>query len=136
VAQETKDWVSEFQSNLAQLEKDVKSQLDALKAQVDRSQETQQAASQPGSIEATIENAERAGNFTCNVTLEDAPGEIVEDAAIRGSTTWARVNLRPGQCRLVVTATGADDKPVSASTVVLVKPSEVARAAVRLPLSQ
>jgi hypothetical protein len=36
VLQETKDWASEFQGNAGQNEKDVKSQLDSLKAKVDR----------------------------------------------------------------------------------------------------
>ena len=95
----------------------------------------QLATSQPGSIEATIENAERTKGFAFSVTLEDAQGRIVKDEPAQGSATWARVNVRPGQYRLVVNATSADDKPVSASTVVVVKSSEVARPAVKLPLA-
>ena len=32
VVQETKDWMTEFQSNMAQMEKDIKAQLDSLRA--------------------------------------------------------------------------------------------------------
>lgn len=135
VAQETKDWVTEFQSNMAQLEKDVKAQLDALKAQVDKTQETQQAAAQPGSIEATIDNADKTKDFAFTVTLDGPDGVIVKDERTSGSKTWARLNVKPGQYRLVITATSQDNKPISATTVVLVKPLEVARPAIRLPIA-
>ena len=36
VLQETKDWITEFQSNLAQIERDSKTQLDELKSQVQK----------------------------------------------------------------------------------------------------
>jgi len=54
VLQETKDWATEFQSNVAQLEKETKAQLDALKAQVEKAGVAQTAASQPGSVEITV----------------------------------------------------------------------------------
>lgn len=133
VTQETRDWVTEFQANMAQLEKNVKSQLDALKAQVEKSQEARQTASQPGSIEATVDNADKAKDYACTVTLDGPEGVIVKDERTAGSKTWAHLNVKPGQYRLTVSATGPDGKPVSATAVVVIKPAEVSRPAISLP---
>jgi hypothetical protein len=50
VLQETQEWAAEFQSNMAQMEKDLKTQLDALKAQVDKASMDKENAAQPVSI--------------------------------------------------------------------------------------
>jgi hypothetical protein len=134
VAQETKDWVTEFQNSMAQLEKDVKAQLDALKIQVDRTQEVQVAAAQPGSLEITIDNAERTENFTFFVTLEGADGFLVKAEKVSGDKTWGRVNIAPGQYRLVINATRAGANPVSSTRVVTVNPLKVTTEIVTLPL--
>src|SRR5262249_4153889 len=134
VAQETKDWVTEFQTNLAQLEKDVKTQLDALKAQVDKSEQAQQAASQPGSIEATIENADKTKGFAFLASLEGAEGVVVKNEKTGSSRTWTRANIKPGQYRLDIAATTPEDKEANASTIVVVKSSEVAKPSIRLPI--
>ena len=135
IAQETKDWVTEFQSNIAQLEKDVKAQVETLKAQIDKSQQAQQAASQPGSIEATIENADKTKDFTFSASLDGPDGAVVKDERTASSKTWARLNIKPGQYRLVIAATSAADKPASAQAVVLVKPAETAKPTIRLPIA-
>lgn len=135
VAQETKDWVTEFQSSMVQIEKDVRAQLDALKAQVDKTQEARKAATQPGSIEATIENADQAKDFAFSVTLDGATGVMVKDERVSGSKTWARLNVEPGQYRILVNAISLDSKPTSAATVVLIKPAEVSRPSIKLPLA-
>ena len=136
VAQETKDWVTEFQTNLAQLEKDVKTQLDALKAQVDKSQQAQQAASQPGAIEATIENADKAKDFSFSATLEGPEGNVVvKDEKSTASKTWARPNVKPGQYKLLITAKTKEDKPAYATSIVVVKAAEVSKPKIELPLS-
>jgi hypothetical protein len=135
VAEETKDWVTEFQTNMAQMEKDVKAQLDSLKAQVDKAQEARQAATQPGSIEATIDNADKARDFAFSVTVEGPDGDLVKDDPVKGSKTWARVNIKPGLYRLVVTATAPDNKLVSATAIVAVKPGERGSATISLPIA-
>lgn len=135
VAQETKDWVTEFQTNVAQMEKDVKAQLDTLKAQVDKAQEARQTAAQPGSIEVTIDNADKTKDFTFKVTVEGPDGELAKDEATSGGKTWARVNVKPGQYKLVVTATTPDNKSVSATAVVLVKPGDKGSAIIKLPIA-
>jgi hypothetical protein len=134
VAQETKDWVTEFQSNMAQLEKDVKAQLDALRVQVDKTQEARQTTTQPGSIEATIGNAEKTKDFTFSVALEGPDGEVVKEERVIGGKTWGRLNIAPGHYRLVITAAGADGRPTSSATVVVVKAADVARPIVTLPI--
>ena len=48
VLQETKDWVTEFQNSMVQMEKDIVSQVAALKAQVDKAAQAKEAAEQPG----------------------------------------------------------------------------------------
>ena len=135
VAQETKDWVTEFQTNLAQLEKDVKTQLDSLKAQVDKAQADRESATQAGAIEATIQNADKTKDFTFSVTLEGPDGVVVKDERITGGKTWGHLNVAPGQYRLTITAAGADGKPVSAATVVVVKPAVVEKPVITLPLA-
>ena len=134
VAQETKDWVTEFQSNVAQLEKDVKTQLETLKAQVDKSQQAQQATAQPGSIEATIENADKTKDFSFSATLDGPEGNVVKDEKSTSSNTWARANVKPGQYKLVIAAKTAEDKPAYATSIVVVKSSEVAKPSIRLPI--
>jgi len=134
VVQETKDWVTEFQNNAAQLEKEVKTQLEVLKAQVDKSQQAQQAVSQPGSIEATIENADKAKDFAFSATLDGPEGNVVKDEKSTSSRTWARANVKPGQYKLVIAAKTAEDKPAYATSIVVVKSSEVAKTSIRLPI--
>ena len=77
-SQETKDWVMEFQSSLAQMEKDVAAQLSTLKAQVDRSIQTREADSQPGLIEITVPNADKADAGKVQLRLE-GPAKITAD---------------------------------------------------------
>jgi hypothetical protein len=134
VAQETKDWVTEFQSNMAQLEKDVKAQLDSLKSQIDKTQAEREAATQPGSIEATVVNADQTKDFAFSVTLEGPDGVVAKDQQIIGGKTWGHLNVPPGQYRLIVTAIRVDGKPVSAISVIVVKPADSFKQTVTLPL--
>ena len=125
VLQETKDWVTEFQANLAQLEKDVKVQLDTLKAQVDKTAQAQAAVSQPGSIDATVTNADKTDGFAFKVILRGDKDTIAEDT-VANSKKWVRVGVPPGQYTVTVTAS-IGGKPVLTASVVVVKPSEVTR---------
>jgi hypothetical protein len=134
VAQETKDWVTEFQSNMMQLEKDVKAQLDALKTQVEKAQGERQVATQPGSIEVTVENADKTKDCAFSVLLDGPDGVLVKEERTVGGKTWGRLNITPDQYRLVISATTPDGRPTSSTTVVVVKPAEVAKAIVTLPI--
>jgi len=135
VAQETRDWVTEFQSNMAQLEKDVKAQLDSLKSQVDKTQQDMEAAAEPGSIEATVENAEKAKDFAFFATLDGSGGTVVREERTSGTRTWGHLNLAPGHYRLIIAATSTDGKPASSVTIVVVKPAEVCKVTVALPFA-
>jgi hypothetical protein len=132
VVQETKDWVTEFQSNAAQLEKEVKAQLETLRAQVDKAQ---QAATQLGAIEATIENADKTKDFAFSATLDGPEGNVVRDEKSTSSKTWARANVKPGQYKLVIAAKTPEDKPTYATSIVVVKASEISKPNIRLPLT-
>jgi cell division septum initiation protein DivIVA len=139
VVQETKDWATEFQNNIAQLEKDVKAQLEALKAQVDKQQQEREAASEPGSIEATVPNADKARDFTLFVSLDGSDGPIVKDEKVVNNKTWTRLSVRPAQYTLTIaadTVAGAEaSKRISQSAVVVVKTGELAKASVALPIA-
>ena len=63
VLQETKGWVTEFQNSIALLDKEVGARLDALKSQVEKAAQTQAAIAQPGSIELTVTNSDKADGF-------------------------------------------------------------------------
>jgi len=131
VVDETKEWATEFQNNMAQLEKDIKSELEKLKAKVDE----QQAATQPGSIEATIVNGERTGGFA--VTLEGADGVVVQNEQVAAGSSWKRANVKPGQYTLTIAAQ-TDESPPDAidpqRATFTVQAGEVARPSVTLPV--
>jgi SMODS and SLOG-associating 2TM effector domain 2 len=140
VVQETKDWATEFQNNLAQLEKDVKVQFEALKAQVEKQQQERQAASEPGSIEATIPNADKTRDFTLFVSLDGSEGAFMEDEKVLNNKTWTKLSVKPGQYKLTIAAdtvaTAAEpSRRVSQSAVVAVKTGELAKVSVALPIA-
>jgi hypothetical protein len=132
VIQETKDWVNEFQANLAQLEKDVTAQLAALRAQAEKAAQVREAAAQPGSIGLTVPNADQADGSKISIRLESASAVVAQEV-LTGSKTWARLDLPPAAYRVTVSAT-AGGRPIAAVAAVIVKPGEVAVAQIPLPL--
>jgi hypothetical protein len=132
VLQETKDWVSEFQNNVAQLEKDVTAQLATMKAQNEKAAQARDAATRPGSIQLTVPNADRADNAVIRIKLEDASTAIADETAT-GSKTWVRLSLTPGHYRLTVSA-AIGGRPTSTTTAVIVKPDEVTQPQIALPV--
>jgi len=123
VFQETKDWVTEFQTNFAQLEKDVQTRLDKLKTE---------AATPDGSVEIAVTNADKADNAELQLRLESRDGKVVEET-LRGSKTWISLGLAPGHYSVRVTAKAAG-KPVEERAALIVKSGEVAKTAISLPL--
>jgi hypothetical protein len=130
VLQETKDWVTEFQSNTAQTEKDIAAQISTLKTQVDKTIQAKEATGQPGLIELNVTNADKADAGTVQVKL-DGP-TTVSDSIQPGSTTLAKRGLIPGAYVLHVTGKFAG-KDSSVQTTVTIKPGEVAKQQVALP---
>lgn len=130
VLEETKDWVMEFQSSMAQMEKDVAVQLSTLKAQIDKSTQGREAASQPGLIEMTVPNADKADAWLVHIKLE-GPAKLAADLQ-PGSRTFAKENIPPGQYRLVISAK-MGNKDVSAETPVVIKAGEILKTQLLLP---
>jgi hypothetical protein len=132
VLQETKDWITEFQSNLSQMEKETRAQLDTLKSEAERNAAAQAAANKPGSIELNVTNADKTDSFTFNVLLESAQGEVARNKVSNGSE-WVRLDVLPGQYAITISAT-ADGKPVNRKSVAAVKPDQPFKLEVTLPI--
>jgi SMODS and SLOG-associating 2TM effector domain 2 len=132
VGQETKDWVTEFQNNIAQLEKDVTAQLATMKDQSEKAAQARETANRPGSIQLGVPNADKADAATIRIKLEGVAG-VVTDEAVTGSKTWVRLNLVPGIYQVSVSA-AVGGKPVSATAAVVVKPGEIAQPELPLPI--
>ena len=124
VLQETKDWVTEFQNSMVQMEKDVAAQVAALKAQVDKAAQAKEAAEQSGSIQLEIQSASKADTGTAvSVSLTDAEGKTVHENA--SGASWAKINVLPGQYKIGIEATVKGQR-VEDQKVVSVKPGEIA----------
>jgi len=132
VLQETKDWVSEFQSTTGQLEKDVKSQFDDLKAKVETAAKAQADATQPGSLELTVPNAGKADNSTFQALVENEKGEAAK-ASVNNSQKWVQLNLLPGQYKISLAAE-AGGKPVATSTAFAIKAGATTAVSLDLPI--
>jgi hypothetical protein len=132
IAQETKDWAAEFQSNMAQMEKDLKSQLDSLKAQVDQAAKDKEAATKPGGIELTVTNADKTDGFTFDVVLEGQSGKSTD--SVSNGMVWTRINTVPGQYKISINAKSKAGI-TSTSTIADVKPGDIAKPSVTLPIA-
>ncbi|HTQ53911.1 MAG TPA: SLATT domain-containing protein [Bryobacteraceae bacterium] len=102
VLQETKDWVTEFQANMAQLEKDVNAQLDALNAKVERARQAQLAV-KPSSLELTVPGADKTDRFEFQVTLEPLGGAAITET-VSHAQVWVKTGLPPGHAKITVSA--------------------------------
>src|SRR5262249_53578616 len=131
VLQETKDWVTEFQNNVAQLEKETKAQLDSLKADAEKTHAARMAESKVGSVEISVSNADKTDNHTSEVLWEGAQGQITREAVTDGEE-WIRINVPPGQYSATVTAAIAG-KPTSRKSVVNLGPGESKKVEITLP---
>jgi hypothetical protein len=132
VLQETRDWMTEFQNSIAQLDKEVAARFDALKSQVEKAAQTEAATAQPGSIELTLPNADKADGFTLDASIEGAQGKIAEER-ISNTKKWVLINMPPGQYKVSIGATVAG-KRTNTATAMIVKPQEITRAEVSLSL--
>jgi len=132
VLQETRDWVTEFQSNMSQLEKDVKAQLDALSAKVEKARQERETAEKPGALELTVPDADKADQFQIQVTLEPSGGPAIKET-VSHTKIWVRTTVPVGHCRIIVTA-AVGGKPVSNQALADIKPGEVTKITVALQL--
>jgi hypothetical protein len=136
VSQETQAWSAEFQSTKEGQGRAFSSQLEkmGLGAQLPPEAWGRAAgtAAQAGSIELAVPNASKADNGEVQIRLDGVDGKIAEET-LRGSATWVRLNVAPGQYRITVSAKAAT-KPVEAIAAVIVKAGEIAKLSVSLPL--
>jgi hypothetical protein len=128
VLQETKDWMTEFQNNIAKLEKDLSTQMTALQTQVQRAQD----AEKPGALEVVIVNAAKADDAKVQIQLDNQAGRLA-DELVMGSKSWVHLNLPPGTYRLLAKATSSG-KPISVASAVSIKAGEVAKPELSLPI--
>ena len=117
VLQETKDWITEFQTNTAQMEKDIATQIANLKTQVDKTIAARTAASQPGTIQLTVADPNnKAGNRGLQISLIDSTNKtILQEPLI--PPAWASRFIAPGTYQLRLTLNNA---PVGSTPLVTV----------------
>lgn len=130
VLQETKDWVTEFQSTMQQMEKDVAAQLSTLKTQVDKTIKDKDAASQPGAIQLNVQSNGKAKPGDLRVTLTDSKDQKIAQDTIAGFT-WPKAGLAPGIYHLTVDAP-ANNQVIPQAVNVSVKPAEITTVAISL----
>jgi SMODS and SLOG-associating 2TM effector domain 2 len=130
VFQETKDWASEFQNNISQMEKDVKAQLEALKGELAKAKVVQ-VQKEPGALEVSIPNAATAQNSKVQINLDGASGPLAEDV-LQGSNKWVRLGVAPGPYKIAVRAT-INGAPAASTTAILVKSGEIVKVEIPLP---
>jgi hypothetical protein len=125
VLQETKDWVTEFQSSMAQMEKDVAAQLSNLKSQVDKTIQAKDAASKPGYVQLTVKDpGNKAATGKLQVTLIDSGNKQVLQEQVT-SLNWASPFVPPGVYKVKLDLAGT---PVGSTPAVTVKSGESAPA--------
>jgi hypothetical protein len=117
VLQETKDWITEFQTNTARMEKDIATQIANLKTQVDKTIAARTAASQPGTIQLTVADPNnKAGNGGLQISLIDSTNKtILQEPLI--PPAWASRFIAPGTYQLRLTLNNA---PVGSTPLVTV----------------
>ena len=121
--QETKDWATEFQNNLVELERDTRAQLETSRAKVEKTASTKSDESRTGAIELLVTDADRVDGFTFEVAIEGERGAVSRET-VRNTKTWAGIGIVPGQYRLLLTGkVGGQDSTVR--KVVIVKPDEM-----------
>jgi SMODS and SLOG-associating 2TM effector domain 2 len=123
VLQETKDWVTEFQNNLVELERDTRAQLETLRTKVEKSVAVKAEESRTGAIELHLTDADHADGFHYDVALEGDSG-IAAKETVANTKTWVATGIAPGQYRLTLTAKVAGQER-AVRKVVIVKPVEV-----------
>jgi conflict system pore-forming effector with SLATT domain/uncharacterized protein DUF5670 len=128
VLQETKDWVTEFQSTMQQMEKDVAAQISNLKAQVDKTIQEKEAASKPGFVQLTIKDPNnKFANANLKVTLIDSNNQAVQGVQQQPVTNlvWPSPFVPPGTYQLKVEGT-VNNVQFSQTRSVTVKSGEMA----------
>lgn len=125
VEKETQAWAAEFQSTLAQLEKEAKQALDAAREQARKEAEALEAArraaadaQRAGAVEVTVESSVPLDNgFTVEIDATPRQRDVT-------GKTCGIAGVPPGLHEVVVKAT-AGGKPLHASRIVTVEGNQV-----------
>ncbi len=88
IGDETRQWATEFQQNLKQMETEITKKWEEREKQV----EQQVAAVKTGALQLTLTNAKDIDNRTFTVQIE--PGKIEEKVV--GAQAWVKTGLAPG----------------------------------------
>jgi hypothetical protein len=114
IGDETRQWATEFQQNLKQMETEITKKME------EREKQTE-AAVKTGALQLTLTNAKDADNRTFTVHLE--PGKL--DEKVNASQVWVKTGLAPGI--YTVTARGEiGGRPAADSKAVTVGSNQVA----------
>jgi hypothetical protein len=97
VGEETRQWATEFQQNLAAMEKEVAAKWEAREKEAQQQRE----AAKPGALQLTVTNAKQTDGRAFTVSLQ--PGGVQE--SVSGAQTWVRAGLTPGMYTVTVRAT-------------------------------
>jgi hypothetical protein len=130
VLQETKDWVTEFQSGMAQMEKDVAAQLTTLKAQVDKTIQAREEASQPGAMQVNIQSNGKTTAGTVKALLMDSKDQVIAEETLAGFT-WPKAALTPGIYHLRIEVP-ENKQIIPLAQTVIIKPGEITTVAITL----
>jgi hypothetical protein len=87
---------------------------------------------QPGSIELTVSNSDKADSFAFDILMEGVDGKIAQQK-ITGTKKWAQINVPPGQYKVSIDAT-AGGKPANTEIAIQVKPQEITKSEIQLPI--
>jgi hypothetical protein len=94
---ETRQWASEFQQNLSQMETEVRARWDA--------QEKARAAAgevRPGVLELTVQDAAKTTDRGFSVVLRGANGREIANDRVTRESTWVKTDVAPGVYELQV----------------------------------
>jgi len=142
ITKETQDWAMEFRQNMSMLERDLKLQVEQAKVERDKAEQdakakaeqekaTRHRDAQPGSLEASVPNANTTDGFSFQARLENKSGLVVDEPVV-GSESWTQLALPAGSYKLTISGLVKKQK-VSSSTVLLVKPGETTKSQLSLP---
>jgi hypothetical protein len=99
LGQETNAWAKEYQEGAAQLDKDLKAQLESLKGPALKTQ----GAPSVGTVEITVEDADQSDGYKFFITLTGGP-TAVPQVPVSQSKIWTKSDLAEGHYQVTVTA--------------------------------
>jgi hypothetical protein len=132
VLDETKSWAAEFQTNLSQLEKNVKAEFEQHRTKLEEDLKAQKVATRPGGLEVKVSNAMTLDDRSFSIWLEGGTPPAQPEVVV-GSTVWSKANVAPGQYKQLVVKGKRSGADVQASRIIKVESGAVASAEVELP---